>query len=190
MKILEQIALFLKITGSHTIARRYFVVNGFDGVLTMLGIIMGFHLSEAETHTAVIISACLGAAVALTVSGLTSAYISEAAERQNSLRQLEQAMVADLGNSAHGKAARLIPALIALVNGLAPLLLSLLIISPLWFADHLPLSPLPVAIGIALTAVFFLGVFLGKVSGVFWLWSGLRTLLIALITCGIIMLLA
>ena len=189
MKILEQVTLFLKITGSHTIARRYFVVNGFDGVLTMLGIIMGFHLGP-ETHTAVIISACLGAAVALTVSGLTSAYMSEAAERQNSLRQLEQAMVADLGESAHGKAARLVPALIALVNGLAPLLLSLLVISPLWFSAYLPLSPLPISIGIALAVVFFLGVFLGQVSGVFWLWSGLRTLLIALATCGIIMLLA
>ena len=188
MKILDQLGLFIKITGSHAIARRYFVVNGFDGVLTMLGIIMGFYIS-GEPHTQVIINACLGAAVALTVSGLTSAYISEAAERQNSLRKLEQAMVADLGTSAHGKAARLIPALIALVNGLAPLLLSLLIISPLWFADFLPLSPLLAAIGIALVAVFFLGVFLGQVSGVFWLWSGLRTLLIALATCGIILLL-
>lgn len=176
MKIFDQLALFLKITGSQTIARRYFVVNGFDGVLTMLGIIMGFYIS-GETATAVI------------VSGLTSAYISEAAERQNSLRQLEQAMVSDLGASAHGKAARLMPALIALVNGLAPLLLSLLIISPLWLADYLPLSPLPAAIGLALTAIFFLGVFLGQVSGVFWLWSGLRTLLIALATCGIILLL-
>ena len=188
MKILEEVTLFLKITGSHTIARRYFGVNGFDGVLTMLGIIMGFHIS-AGTDTTVIISACLGATVALTISGMTSAYISEAAERQNSLQKLEQAMVADLGESAHGKAARLMPVFIALVNGLAPMLLSLLIISPLWFSDYLPTSPLLIAIAIGLTIVFFLGVFLGRVSGIFWLWSGLRTLLIALATCGIIMLL-
>ena len=189
MKILDQVALFLRITGSRTIARRYFVVNGFDGVLTMLGIIMGFHIS-GETSAMLTVNACLGAAVALTVSGMTSAYVSEAAERQNSLRELEQAMVSDLGESAHGQAARLVPALIALVNGLAPLLLSLLIISPFWLADYLPLAPLPAAIGVAFTAIFFLGVFLGKVSGVFWLWSGLRTLLIALLTCGIILLLA
>ena len=187
MKILDHFTLFLKITGSHTIARRYFVVNGFDGVLTMLGIIMGFHISH-HPDLKVIINTCLGAAVALTVSGLTSAYISEAAERQNSLRQLEQAMVSDLADSAHGKAARLVPALIAMVNGLAPLLLSLLIISPLWFAASLPLPPLLVSIGAGLAVTFFLGVFLGQVSGVFWLWSGLRTLLIALATCGIILL--
>ncbi|MEJ2554538.1 MAG: hypothetical protein P8164_09500 [Gammaproteobacteria bacterium] len=188
MKILDQLSLFLKITGSHTIARRYFVVNGFDGVLTMLGIIMGFHISE-RPDPQVIINTCLGAAVALTVSGLTSAYISEAAERQNSLRQLEQAMVSDLGESAHGKAARLVPALIALVNGLAPLLLSLLIISPMWFAAYLPLPPLLTSIATGLAVTFLLGVFLGQVSGLFWLWSGLRTLLIALATCGIILLL-
>ena len=189
MKIFDQLGLFLKITGSHTIARRYFVVNGFDGVLTMLGIIMGFYIS-GEPNTKVIINACLGAAVALTVSGLTSAYMSEAAERQQALRELETAMVADLSDSAHGKAARLIPALIALVNGLAPLLLSLLIISPFWLAEYLPLAPLHGAIAMALALIFLLGVFLGKVSGAFWLWSGLRTLLIGLATCGIILLLS
>ena len=189
MKIFDQLGLFLKITGSHTIARRYFVVNGFDGVLTMLGIIMGFYIS-GQPDTEIIINACLGAAVALTVSGLTSAYMSEAAERQQALRELETAMVADLSDSAHGKAARLIPALIALVNGLAPLLLSLLIISPFWLAEYLPLAPLHGAIAMALALIFLLGVFLGKVSGAFWLWSGLRTLLIGLATCGIILLLS
>ena len=188
MKLIDQLEFFLKITGSYTIARRYFIVNGFDGVLTILGIIMGFYISGL-TNTEVMINACLGAAIALSVSGLTSAYVSETAERQNSLRQLEQAMVSDLAESAHGKAARFIPALIALVNGLSPLLLSLLIISPLWFADQLPISPLPVVIGAALTVIFFLGILLGQISGVFWLWSGLRTLLIAAATCGIILLL-
>ncbi len=187
MKIVEQIALFLKITGSHTIARRYFVVNGFDGALTMLGLITGFHISGG-TGTPVIIAACLGAAVALTVSGLTSAYLSESAERLQALRELETAMVSNLAGSAHGKAARLIPALIALVNGLAPLLMSLVIISPLWLAERLPVDPLQAAIGVALLVIFLLGVFLGRVSGGFWLWSGLRTLFIALFTCGIILL--
>lgn len=189
MKIVDELALFLRITGSHTIARRYFVVNGFDGALTMLGLIMGFYLGGGE-RTAVIISACLGAAVALTVSGLTSAYLSETAERRQALHELEAAMVSDLADSAHGKAARLIPALIALVNGLAPLLLSLLIILPLWLRDYLPWNPLAAAMLVALLMIFLLGVFLGKVSGGFWLWSGLRTLLIALVTLGIILLIS
>ncbi|MFC1664604.1 hypothetical protein ACFL17_03130 [Pseudomonadota bacterium] len=190
MKVLDQIALFLKITGSHEIARRYFVVNGFDGALTMLGIIIGFYNAN-DIPVTVVVSACLGGAVALGVSGISSAYISEAAERRRSLKELEEAMVTDLDDSAHGQAARLTPIAIALVNGLAPFIISLLIITPLWvpgLSAKMPLQPLESAIAIALILIFLLGVFLGRVSGQFWLFAGLRTLFVALITGAIILL--
>lgn len=180
--------MWLEITGSHGIVRRYFVVNGFDGALTMLGIIMGFAVS-APADTGVVISACLGAAIALGVSGVSSAYVSEAAERRKALHDLEQAMVTTLEDSAHARAARLVPLLIAAVNGLAPLLISLLIISPLWLARAgllLPFSPLHLSIGVALVVVFLLGVFLGRFSGVSWLRSGIQTLLIAGLTLALI----
>ena len=54
-----------------SIARRYLVTNGFDGALTMLGMVTGFHASGMTTLP-VAISACLGAAVALFISGLSS----------------------------------------------------------------------------------------------------------------------
>ncbi|MBU0500985.1 MAG: hypothetical protein KJ558_12100 [Gammaproteobacteria bacterium] len=171
--------------------RRYFVVNGFDGALTMLGLIMGFAMSSASDLD-IIISACLGAAVALGVSGVSSAYVSEAAERKRALATLEDAMAIDLGNSAHGRAARWVPMLIALVNGSAPLLISLLIILPLWMAQaglSLPLSPLASAIGISLAIIFLLGVFLGRIAGISWLRSGLQTIVIAAVTIGLIYLL-
>ena len=188
MSILSELGLLLRISRSHAIARRYFVVNGFDGALTMLGIIMAFYLSN-ETSMTVIVSACIGAAVALGMSGLSSAYISEVAERQQELKTLESAMVKDMSKSAHAQAARWVPVMIALVNGSAPLLISLLIITPLWLAPMLQanaLSPLPAAIITALLIIFLLGVFLGRISGRFWLLAGLRALLIALVTCAII----
>jgi len=188
MNMLRQVGFLLRITRSHDIVRRYFVVNGFDGALTMLGLITGFLIS-APTELSVIISACLGAAIALGVSGVSSAYISEAAERRRSLAQLEDAMVTDLQQSAHGKATRWVPILIALVNGLAPLLISLLILIPLWVANAgivMPLPPLYVAIIIALTLIFLLGVFLGRIEGVSWLNSGIKTLLVALVTAALI----
>lgn len=190
MKIWDQFFLLLKISHSQEIARRYFVVNGFDGALTMLGIIVGFYNAGNIPET-VVISACLGAAIALSISGISSAYISEAAERHRSLKDLEGAMVADLGDSAHGKAARLIPIAIALVNGLAPFIISIIIMTPLWipsFSAHIPLQPLESAIVLALMVIFLLGVFLGRVSGHFWLFAGLRALFIALITGTIILL--
>jgi predicted membrane protein (TIGR00267 family) len=170
--------------GSQDIARRYFVVNGFDGALTMLGLISGFQLTGTQ-DLKVMIGGCVGAAVALGVSGVTSAYLSEAAENQRSLAKLEQAMLQDLSQSQHARAARLLPLLIALVNGAAPLLLSLIIISPLWLAQagiYLPFGPLPLAIVLALACIFALGIFLGRIGGTHWLQSGLKALLIGVVT--------
>ena len=172
------------------IARRYFVVNGFDGALTMLGLLTGFYFNE-QTPLAVVIGACLGAAVALGISGLTSAYLSESAERQRALADLEEAMIADLSASTHGTASRLLPLVIALVNGAAPLSVSLLVISPLWLSQTgvpLPLDPLLSAIAAAFLCIFGLGIFLGSIGGIFWLWSGVKAVLVALVTVAIIFL--
>jgi predicted membrane protein (TIGR00267 family) len=181
----------IELSHAHRIARRYFVTNGFDGVLTMLGLLLGFRLSGAASPE-VMIGACLGAAIALFMSGVTSAYISEAAEKESELHELEKSMVTTLDNSAHAEAARVMPWLIALVNGLSPLILSLFILLPLFLAQQrllLGLAPLDTVLGIALVMSFLLGVFLGRLSGRFWLWTGIRALLIALVTSLIILLL-
>ncbi len=188
----DKLSLLFKISNANGIARRYFIVNGFDGALTMLGLIMGFYVSE-QVNLSVVVSACLGAAIALGMSGLTSAYISEAAEKKKELRELEEAMVKDLADSAYGQATRLLPFIIALINGLAPLIISLIIILPLWatsLALLVPFSPLEIALLLALVNIFVLGVFLGRISNTFWLWAGLRTLLVAAATAGLIYLLS
>jgi predicted membrane protein (TIGR00267 family) len=189
MDIIDRIRFLLRITQSQSIARRYFVVNGFDGALTMLGLTMGFYVSGG-VEVPVAIGACLGAAIALGMSGVTSAYISEAAERQKSLRELEEAMVKELDDSAHADAAKQVPFLIAAVNGLAPFVMSIVVITPLWLAElgvRLPAGPFESAIALAFVTIFLLGVFLGKISGMFWLWSGLRAILVALITALLIL---
>ncbi|WP_455218795.1 hypothetical protein [Kaarinaea lacus] len=187
----ERLRYLVELSHAHRIARRYFVTNGFDGVLTMLGLLMGFRLSGAAPME-VMIGACLGAAIALFMSGLTSAYISESAEKEYELHELEKSMVTTLENSAHAEAARWMPWLIALVNGLSPLILSLLILLPLFLSQQrllLGLAPLDAALVIALVLSFLLGVFLGRLSGRFWFWTGTRALLIALVTSLIILLL-
>tara|TARA_R110001583_G_scaffold2945_1_gene20005 strand:+ start:404 stop:988 length:585 start_codon:yes stop_codon:yes gene_type:complete len=192
MSLFRQALFLLDITRSQGIVRRYFVVNGFDGALTMLGLIMGFIVSE-PVDLSMIISVCLGAAIALGMSGISSAYISESAERKYALGKLERSMISDLHGSAHGVASRWVPLLIGLVNGLAPLIISLLILLPLWLAlagVNLPLSPLYAASFVALLLTFLLGAFLGRISGVTWLRSGIQTLLVALITASLIYFLA
>ncbi len=190
MRLLEDVRFLLEITHSRGIARRYFVVNGFDGALAMLGLTMGFYVSD-PVNTATALSACLGTAIALMMSGVSSAYVSEAAERKKELRELEEAMIADLTDSAHARAARLVPVMIAAVNGLSPFGIALLIIAPLWLTElgvALPLQPLDLAIIIAFSSIFLLGLLLGRISGAFWLWTALRTVLIALVTSLLILL--
>ena len=72
------------------------------------------------------------------------------------------------------------PLLVALVNGLAPLVFSLLILVSLWLASYgapQPLSPLYGAILVALVLLFFLG----RITDISWLRSGLKTLLVAVV---------
>lgn len=188
MSLLGHANRLLSVSSSGAIMRRYFVVNGFDGALTMLGLIMGF-LMSATSDLGVIINACLAAAIALGMSGTSSAYVSEVAERKRELSKLEGAMISDLQQSTHGQAARWVPLLVALVNGAAPLLISLLILTPLWLAQsgvELPAAPLQLSVAIAFFLIFLLGVLLGRIAQVSWLHSGLQTLMVAVATVALI----
>jgi VIT1/CCC1 family predicted Fe2+/Mn2+ transporter len=76
---------------------------------------------------------------------------------------------------------------------LAPLSISLLILVPLFVENAgtvLPVSPLYMAVLIALLLIFLLGVFLGRVAGVSWLRSGIQTSLVAIATATLIYLFA
>ena len=191
MSPLRQLRFLLDISRSHAILRRYVVVNGFDGALTMLGLLAGFRVAQ-PVPLQTMITACLGAAIALGVSGLSSAFISETAERRLSLKVLEDAMIRDLEATAHGRAARLVPYLIAASNGLSPLLISMFVIIPLWLgaADlTLPLPPLDAAIVMAFGMIFLLGAYLGRLGQTFWLTGGLKALLVAILTTAAIFLL-
>lgn len=182
--LFRQIRLLFRISKSSKIARRYFVVNGFDGALTTLGLLIGFYIGETPSlHVA--ITACLSAAIALAMSGFSSGYVSEAAERKREFRKLQSAMVSDLSGSAHDRASQWAPLWIALVNGLAPLMISLIIIIPLLLTQAgfvLPYGPYETAIAVDFFLIFMLGVFLGRVGGTFWLLSGFQTIAIGLIT--------
>jgi predicted membrane protein (TIGR00267 family) len=191
MSLVSRTHRLLNVSNSHGILRRYLVVNGFDGALAMLGLIIGFLVSE-PAELEVVTNACLATAIALGMSGISSAYVSEVAERKHELDKLEESMITDLGKSAHGRAARWVPVLVALVNGGTPLVISLLILLPLWFAQagfDLPLDPLYMAGAAAGMMIFVLGMLLGRIADVSWFLSGLQTLLVAALTVALIFLL-
>jgi len=187
--VLAEFRTLIAMSRSGDIARRYFVTNGFDGTLAMLGLTLG--ISAAETvELQNLLNACMGAAIALAVSGFSSAYVSELAERRKSLQELEDAMLSDLSESDHGLATRLAPLFIGLVNGLSPFLMAMIVMSPMWLdaaGVHLPWASVHVSTATAFALIVLLGAYLGRVSGTFWFTSCLRTFVIALVTAALIL---
>jgi predicted membrane protein (TIGR00267 family) len=190
MPTLPELRQVLHITSASKIARRYVVTNSFDSTLAMLGLLVGFR-TAGGVGADIAIAACLGTAIALGASGISSTYLSEHAERRRELDKLRGAMLKRLEQSAHARAAQWAPVLIALVSGLAPFALAQVIMLPLWFQRSASLATpalFDTAIAVALALIFLIGTFVGRVGGMFWLWSGLRTLAIALLTAGLILL--
>ncbi len=187
-----RLRFLLLLSRSATIARRYLVTNGFDGTLTMLGMVMGFR-QVGGVPVEVALTACMGAAVALAVSGVSSAYVSERAERQRELATLQQAMLDGLDDSAQAHTARWAPVLIAAVNGLSPFVLAQIVMLPLWAAllgVAWPVSPYDLSIAVAFLLILMLGAFTGRISGRSWFWAGLKTLAIGMLTVALIYLLS
>ena len=98
------------------IARRYFVKNGFDGSMTMLGIIVGAWVVNVK-QPEIVVTAGLGACLAMGISGLSGAYLTERAERKRDLKNLECAMITKLNDSIITDATAFVSLYAALVDG-------------------------------------------------------------------------
>ena len=183
-----EIVKYLRILKEEEIARRYFIMNSFDGVLVALGVIIAMYLTGIDEPRVVIVS-CLGAAIAIAVSGVWSAYAAERAERMKALRELEKHMLKDLGETRIGRRVHIMSFLIALVNGLSPLFVSLVLIFP-FVISQLGLLPLELAfyssITLILTVLFLLGVFVGKIGEENLMKSGMKMVLAGIVVGVII----
>ena len=175
---------YLKISGIGEIARRYFIMNAFDGAVTMLGILIGAYVGGAVSPK-IILSAGLGAGIAMGVSGFFGAYLAEEAERSRRIRSLEKALHIDLDDTLIGRAATFAAVMAALIDALSPMLAALISISPFILSFMGILDPwlsYMISIGLILTLLLILGVFLGKVSGENTLYYALATTSAGLVT--------
>ncbi|MCD6155203.1 MAG: hypothetical protein J7J22_05505 [Candidatus Verstraetearchaeota archaeon] len=175
---------YLKISGIGEIARRYFIMNAFDGAVTMLGILIGAYVGGAVSPR-IILSAGLGAGIAMGVSGFFGAYLAEEAERSRRIRSLEKALHIDLDDTLIGRAATFAAVMAALIDALSPMLAALISISPFILSFMGILDPwlsYMISIGLILTLLLILGIFLGKVSGENTLYYALATTSAGLVT--------
>ena len=90
--------LYAEISKMGAVARRYFVMNFTDGLLTTLGIIIGFLViflrdPSKYPNTDVIILPGVATAIAMGVSGIMGSHLIEDAERSRVLIEMEKAMV-------------------------------------------------------------------------------------------------
>jgi predicted membrane protein (TIGR00267 family) len=189
---MDMLTRHLRISGAVGIQRRYFVMNSFDGVLTMLGVVVGSYMygvMDAWKMVGVGVSASL----AMAVSGFTGAYLTERAEQKRALKHLEKAMLKKLHNSIHADASRTAMFWAAIVDGGSPLLMSIISLSP-FIASHLhlisPQTALYLSVSLICSILFLLGAFLGNISKESVFLSGLKMLAAGFATASIIAFLA
>jgi predicted membrane protein (TIGR00267 family) len=164
--VIDEIKLYIRITNISEIARRYFVKNGMDGSLTALGIILGAWAVGTENPN-LIVGAGLGACLAMGVSGLFGAYVTEKAERKRRLKSLEKSMLSKLEGTLHDNASEFAPALAALVDGTSPTLTALISLSPFFLTMNGLISiwdSYIISLVLTLMTLFALGLYLGRVA--------------------------
>jgi predicted membrane protein (TIGR00267 family) len=179
---IDRIRIQLKVAHGAEIARRYLAMNAFDGVLPVIGILMGGVIALAYQSPAFVyqttLLAILGTSFAMFVSGITSSYLTETAEREREIKELEHSLLTNLRNSGISQAARTTAIVVSLINGFSPSIAALATAVPL-FLPFFTAMPIEIAfylsISVGLVVLFFLGVFLGRVSKTNVVIYGLKT---------------
>lgn len=186
---LAKLKYLFELTKSASIARRYFVIGAFDGALTILGVIIGAYVAEANVHPELarqlIIGAGVAGGIALAVSSAVGAYEAERVEHILLHKHLEHAMLSTV--DGHRREAMTVSILVsAIVHGVAPLLAAIVPLIPFFF---LPLDE-AVVVGIVVTMIFLfgLGAFLGNLIKETFIYTGLRFVIAGLGTAIILIL--
>jgi len=100
--MIEKFKTYSKITDFGSIARRYFVNNFYDGMLTIIGILLGFFIlifkeGQQTVDSHIILLTGFATSISMFMSGLSGSYISEKAEQKRLKSELDKAMVITKG---------------------------------------------------------------------------------------------
>jgi predicted membrane protein (TIGR00267 family) len=163
--VLERVREYDRLADIAEIGRRYFAMNAFDGVLTIIGVLMG-NLTAGVDEPSIVVSTGLATCIAMGVSGLWGAYLTEAAERQRDLVELSRQTLTDLNHTCIGRASRVAIVTVAVIDGLSPFIAAFVVLMPFFAVEFLPAITWAyhISLGMGLLALFGLGLFLGHVS--------------------------
>ncbi len=158
--------LFLKLIKKNEIIRRYIIMNSFDGVLTILGIVIAMLIAGALEPKIVIISS-MGVIIATGVSGIWGGYSAEKAERKRTLKILEKHLLRKLGKTEIEKEYKKMSLAMGLANGLSSSIVSSVLIIPFFLAQLNFISKIQAyftSILLIILALFALGYFIGEIA--------------------------
>ncbi len=176
--LIEAATSYSEIANIAEIARRSFGNNAFDGILTMLGVMMGSFASGIG-NAKVVITTGLSTSIAIVISGAWGAYLTESAERKKDLNELGRSMLTDLNSSSIGRAGRFAAVAVAVVDGLSPFIGAIFPLIPFFFNAFFPniRAVYFTAFAVALVELFALGLWLGNVAKENLIGYGIKTLL-------------
>ncbi len=182
-KFAEDLELYSRMTDIASVSRRYFVIGFFDGVLTILGLLIGAQLA-GHAHARLVISAGVATGLALGISSGWGAFEAERIEQKILKDEKERALLIHGRECAVDRAHRFAMYISSLVHAVAPMIAALL---PL-----IPYTLLPedeafyAAIGIGLISLFAVGATLGRMAKFNAVVSGLRMLLAGVLTMVVV----
>jgi len=180
----RKLRIYGGMTDLYSISRRYFVIGFFDGVLTVMGMILGAHLS-GEASRELIISAGIATSLALGISSGWGAFEAErveqkilASEKRRALLKAEnEQCLIDDAHEFTMKVGSFVHAIAPIPAGMIPL------IPYLFFKES---TAFLIAIPLGLIMLFLVGLSMGRVARENILKSGVRMALAGLVTLLIV----
>jgi predicted membrane protein (TIGR00267 family) len=170
-----------RITEVGDIISRYFALNAFDGVITIVGVLVGGYFGQIKDSDSVL-TLGLSTSFAMAVSGFYGAYMSERAERRRELAELEESTLSSLKDTDISYAAIYATIVVAVVNGISPSVAAVIALVPFFFAAYLSIdTAYYAAFGVAFLELFGVGIYLGTVSRERLVLSGFKMLVIGLL---------
>lgn len=183
---------YLKISGGDRISRRYFIMNSFDGLVTILGVIVGA-LVAGVIDPAIIIGIGMGSTIGMVISGFSGTFIAEKTEREIDLEKLKQALLAkSMDNTIHQKIFRTTVLWVSIIDAISPAISAIIALTPQLLAVYGFIDSYTATIYsilLILSFLFILGVYLARITRKNVIRGGLTLLAIGIGTTLVIILL-
>lgn len=180
----KKIRKILEIYGLHDIARRYFIINSFDGIILVLSIFLIFFISGYFSRI-LVIKTVLATSFGASLSGFIGAYFSEISERKHYRKKYERLLLRSLKETIIQRYEKYAAILMSLIEGLSPIIFAILALLPIFLIPNITLSIL-FGMLVCIFEIIFIGYFLSNIAGERKIETILKLLFVSIILAFII----